>query len=196
MSASQGPAGSDRFDVRVPLWLGTEQLRQRAILAAIRRASSQSKENSPAADASRGAIPTSRTDVMHQAQSPCHRDVAGLVLSGALTLFNRHHALLKRATGGRQNTGTVFISVATAATLRLLSDGQSNPWPVLDFGEINRLRFSQVAASVEHALEPAFLNLLLDLVVVAMVRQQRLVGFFVGPICSWLHLSQSLARYT
>ena len=65
---------------------------------------------------------------------------------------------------------------------RPLSDSQFNPWPVLYFGEINRLRFSQVAASVEQGLEPAFLGPLLDLVVVTMIRQQRLVGFFVGPI--------------
>ena len=78
----------------------------------------------------------------------------------------------------------------------LLPDCQPDPRPMLDRLGEDLARLIQVAAGVEHALEPAFLNLLLDLVVVAMVRQQRLVGFFVGPICSWLHLSQSLARYT
>jgi hypothetical protein len=44
-------------------------------------------------------------------------------------------------------------------------------------------RLIQIAACVEHALDPgAVLGSFLDLVEVAVVRNQRLVGLFVGPL--------------
>jgi hypothetical protein len=44
-------------------------------------------------------------------------------------------------------------------------------------------RLVELAPGIEHALDPgAFLGLLLDLVVVVVVRELRLVGLFVGPV--------------
>jgi hypothetical protein len=40
----------------------------------------------------------------------------------------------------------------------------------------------EVVAGVQHALDTPCLGPLLDLVVIAVVGEQRIVGFFVGPI--------------
>jgi hypothetical protein len=45
-----------------------------------------------------------------------------------------------------------------------------------------RLRSTETAASVQRALDSTVLRPLLDLVVIAVIRQQRFVGFFVGLI--------------
>ena len=59
---------------------------------------------------------------------------------------------------------------------RPLPDGQPYPRPMLDRPGKDLPRLVEVAAGVEHALDPgAVLGPLVDLVVVAVVRKQRLV---------------------
>jgi hypothetical protein len=42
-------------------------------------------------------------------------------------------------------------------------------------------RLVEIVAGVKHALDPAGLGPLLDLVVIAVVRREQIVRFFVGP---------------
>jgi hypothetical protein len=53
---------------------------------------------------------------------------------------------------------------------------------VLDCGGEYLLCLIEIAAGIEHALNAPILRPLLDLVEVAMVGEQRRVGFFVGPV--------------
>jgi hypothetical protein len=58
-------------------------------------------------------------------------------------------------------------------------------WPMLDGGGEDFLRPTKIAAGIEHALDSAFLCPFLDFVVVAVVRQQRFISLFVGPIARY-----------
>jgi hypothetical protein len=61
---------------------------------------------------------------------------------------------------------------------RSLSDGQSDPRPVLDRLLEYLSRFVEIVAGIEHALDMlVVLGPLLDLVVIAIVRNERFVGF-------------------
>jgi hypothetical protein len=62
---------------------------------------------------------------------------------------------------------------------RPLPNGQPNARPVLDSRRKDLLRLRETAASVQHALDPAWFGPFLDLAVIAVVRDRRLVGFFV-----------------
>jgi hypothetical protein len=75
-----------------------------------------------------------------------------------------------------------FISAATFQHARPLPDGQSNARPAFDFDLEQHTGPIEIAARVEHALDPAVLGPLLDLVIVAIVRDQRLVGLIVRPL--------------
>jgi hypothetical protein len=67
-----------------------------------------------------------------------------------------------------------YIAVTSAATAWVAA-----PVPVSE----NLLRPTKVAAGIQHAIDLAVvLRPLLDLVVIAIVRQQQIVGFFVGPV--------------
>jgi hypothetical protein len=60
---------------------------------------------------------------------------------------------------------------------------QPDPWPVLHGLRENVFRLFEVIAGVQHAVDfAAVLGPLLDLVVIAVVRQEGIVGLFVGPI--------------
>jgi hypothetical protein len=80
--------------------------------------------------------------------------------------------------------------------VRPLADGQSDPRPVLDCRGENLSRLVETAAGPQHVVDfRPVLHPLLDLVIIAMVRQQRLVSlFFVGRmvhasrLCGSLHL--------
>jgi hypothetical protein len=64
-----------------------------------------------------------------------------------------------------------------------LPNGQPDPWPVLDGLRENVPRLFEVIAGVQHAVDfAAVLGPLLDLVVVAVIRQEGIVGLFVGPM--------------
>jgi hypothetical protein len=85
---------------------------------------------------------------------------------------------------------------------RPLPDRQSDPRPVFDCCAEYLPCLIQIAARIQHALNSARLRSLLDFVVVAVVRQQRLVCLFVGSIAhdsQWRHrlrarlLGQSIA---
>jgi hypothetical protein len=66
---------------------------------------------------------------------------------------------------------------------RPLPYGQPYPGQMLDRRGEDLRRLVEVAPGINHALDPgAFLGLLLDLVVVVVVREKRLVGLFVGPV--------------
>jgi hypothetical protein len=67
-----------------------------------------------------------------------------------------------------------YIAVTSAATAWVAA-----PVPVSE----NLLRPTKVAAGIQHAIDlAAVLRSLLDLVVIAIVRQQQIVGFFIGPV--------------
>jgi hypothetical protein len=83
-----------------------------------------------------------------------------------------------------------FIAMATAATLasaagwsRPLPDGQPYARAMLNCRCEDLLRFAEIAAREKQAVNlAAIARPLLYLVEVTMVGNQRLVGFFVGPI--------------
>ena len=70
---------------------------------------------------------------------------------------------------------------------RPLTNGQPDTWPMLDRRREVRLRLIQIAPRIQHVIDlRAVLGPLLDLVEIAMVRDQRVVGLFGGSIPSSL----------
>jgi hypothetical protein len=65
---------------------------------------------------------------------------------------------------------------------RPLPHGEPDPRPVFDCRGGYLTGLVRIVAGVERALESACLGPLFDLVVVAMVGNQRLGGFFAGPV--------------
>jgi hypothetical protein len=64
-----------------------------------------------------------------------------------------------------------------------LSDRQSDPWPVLDRLRKDLARLIEVIAGIQEAIDlPVVSSPLLDLVEVADISNQRVGGFFVGPV--------------
>ena len=79
---------------------------------------------------------------------------------------------------------------------RPLPDGQPNPRPVLDGGGKNGLRFTQIVARIEQIFDlHAVADPLLDLVVISVVRKERIVGFFVGRRCALRHIHRNPAGH-
>ena len=66
---------------------------------------------------------------------------------------------------------------------RSLPDRYPDPRPVLDGGGEDFLRLAKIVAGIEQAINfHAVPRPLLDLVEIAMVGDQRVVGLFVGPV--------------
>jgi hypothetical protein len=66
---------------------------------------------------------------------------------------------------------------------RSLPDRQPHPWSLLDEVLEDAMRLSEAIPSERHFLNPLpILAPFLDLVEVAMVGLERVVGFFVGPV--------------
>jgi len=64
-----------------------------------------------------------------------------------------------------------------------LPDRQPRPWALLGEVSEDRPRLVEIAAGVQHALDPLLvLGSELDLVEIPVVGKQRIIGFFVGPL--------------